>query len=122
MSLMMSLLFNPLILLILAVLAVRTLRRTRDPSVPLTPSEQRWRTAALAFLVLCVAGFGLCGGAGAVFGLYGLLAPGASGDARGYAVVFLVPGALGLGVALVVAGLLRRYRRSAADRSGPTSV
>jgi len=96
--------------LALLVLAVRTLKRTRDPAVPLSPADLGWRNASLALLVLSVAGFGLCGGFGTFAGLSSFMGS-ASSEARAYGTLFLVPGVVGLLIALIGVWLLRKYRR-----------
>jgi hypothetical protein len=113
-SFVMVLLFNPLTLLAAFGWAVWMLRGTAALPGPLSERQRRGRTLALAALVVLVAGFGLCGGAGTVMGLSTLL--GNSAEARAYGQLFLVPGVLGLAVAALCLWLMRRYRRRAAGQ------
>ena len=82
--------------------------------MPLSPSDRLWRKASLVVMVLLVAGFGLCGGFGTVAGLMSLFGS-ASSEARSYGVMFLVPGLVGLVIALIGLWLLRKYRRTPAN-------
>ncbi|HSI48265.1 MAG TPA: hypothetical protein VLA61_08355 [Ideonella sp.] len=109
---LMILLFNPLTLIAVFGWAVWMLRGTAALPGPLSEGQRRGRVLALAALVVLVAGFGLCGGAGTVMGLAGLRET--SSEARAYSTLFLVPGLLGLAVALLCLWLMRRYRRRAA--------
>jgi len=102
-------LFNPLTLLAVFAWAVWMLRGTAGLPGPLSDGQRRGRVLALVALVVLVAGFGLCGGAGTVMGLVGLRET--SAEARAYAPLFLVPGLLGLAVASLCLWLMRRYRR-----------
>ena len=106
---LMILLFNPLTLLAVFAWAVWMLRGTAALPGALSERQRRGRVLALAALTVLVAGFGLCGGAGTVMGLATL--GDTSGEARGFGVLFLVPGLLGVAVALLCVWLIRRYRR-----------
>lgn len=111
---LLMLLFNPLTLLLAAFLALRHLKRTRDQPGSLSASERRWRGVALGVMGLWVAGFGLCGGFGTYAGLASYFSAKAGSEGRAYAVVFLVPGLIGLALALGGLWLLRKYRRNPA--------
>lgn len=104
-----SLLLNPVSLV--ALLALYQWRRTGQAPDPLSPGQKRWRQAALVVLVLMVAGFGLCGGAGTLMGLYSVFTASASGEARAYGWMFVIVGGAGVAVAGTLGWLIRRYRR-----------
>lgn len=101
-----SLLFLALLLVPLALWVLRTRSARHDDST--------LRTALLVFLMLLVAGFGLCGIAGAGFGLTML----ASGDSwnNGFWPLFLIPGAIGLAVAWLIYWLTQKARQSGDGR------
>jgi hypothetical protein len=112
---MISLFFSPLLWLPLLGIAWWILRRTRDLPGPLSPSDRRWRQAAVVVLGLFVAGFGVCGAFGTVAGI-GTLLGNSGGEARGYAVMFAIPGLIGLGLAALGVWLLRKHRRLAESK------
>lgn len=95
----------------LLAFAVYTVRRTRDGTQPLSPADQRWRMLSVGLLGLTVAGFGLCGGGGTVMGLMSVLGDRSGSEARGYGMMFLVMGLLGLVIAGACYWVLRKYRR-----------
>ena len=99
----------------LLAFAVYTVRRTRDGTQPLSPADQRWRMLSVGLLGLTVAGFGLCGGGGTVMGLMSVLGDRSGSEARGYGMMFLVMGLIGLAVAGACYGVLRKYRREDAQ-------
>ena len=104
----MSLLFNPLVIVLLLVGAVIYMQRARPGG---TAGQRFLRGLWLTLLVLCTAGFGLCGGFGVVAGLISL---GDSGEARAYGAIFGIVGGIGVAIALLTGWLLRRALR--ADR------
>jgi len=102
----MSLLFNPLVIVLLLVGAVIYMQRAR----PGGHTGQRFvRGLWLTLLVLSTAGFGLCGGFGVVAGLMSL---GDSGEARAYGAMFAIIGGIGVAIAMVTGWLLRQTLRA----------
>jgi uncharacterized transporter YbjL len=105
-----------LVLIVAIILALTTLRRTRDLPHPLSANDSRGRVLALVVLVVFVAGFGLCGGAGFVFGIAGFV--GSSHEEQAYAMIALVPGLIGLAIAGAGGWALWKFRRNkAADQA-----
>lgn len=97
-------------LLILGVLLVAALVygfMTRDTG---SGRPTVWRGLLVAVLGVGVLGFGTCGGVGSFAGLETLLT-GSSYD-TGWALVFLVPGVVGLLIAVALAMVIRRMWRS----------
>lgn len=89
------------VLIALALLALRW--QTREAGNP-------WlRMALLAFLMLTVTGFGLCGAWGAGLGLTMLIGSGTA--ERGWWPVFVVPGLVGLALAGLIYWLTQKARR-----------
>lgn len=108
-----------LVLVVAIILAITTLRRTRDVPHPMSANDSRSRALALFVLVMLVAGFGLCGGAGFALGVVGFLAV---DGADGYAMLTLVPGLIGLIIAGAGAWVLRKFRRSGTGSMASDSV
>jgi hypothetical protein len=111
----MSLLFNPLVIVLLVAGAVIYMQRARPGG---TAGQRFLRGLWLTLLVLCTAGFGLCGGFGIVAGLFSL---GEGAEGRAYGAMFAIVGGVGVVIALLTGWLLRRTLRddpSAASAAG----
>lgn len=104
----MSLLFNPLVIVLLLVGAVIYMQRARRGG---STGQRFVRGLWLTLLVLSTAGFGLCGGFGVLAGLFSL---GDGAEGRAYGAMFAIVGGIGVAIAMVTGWLLRQALR--ADR------
>ena len=117
MSLIVGLL-NPLLWLLPVVAAVWYLRRHRDDPPPAEGRRKLMRGLAIAMLVLFVGGFGVCGAFGVITGVASAFS--GSSDSRGYDMIFLVVGGIGVAIAVFSGWLFRRLiRRSAEPVAAP---
>lgn len=114
MSLLLGVLFNPLIVLLVIIGAVVYMKRARPGG---SPGQRFARGLWIALLVLFTAGFGLCGGFGVVAGLASVAE---SGESRAYGLMFLVAGGIGVAIALLTGWALRStLRRLRAPAAAP---
>lgn len=106
-----------LVALVLATwLAFITLRRTRDLPEPLSANDRRFRSLALALLVVLVAGFGLCGGVGVVFGVGMVMSAPRDPHSQAISGLVFLPGLAGLAIAAAIGRALWRGRRIKSDK------
>ena len=103
MSILLGILLNPLVLLLLGVGAWVYMKRHENDGM--TTGQRFLRGVWISLLVLCTAGFGLCGGFGLVGGLVSM---GGSGESAAYGGMFAIVGGIGVAIALVTGWLLRR--------------
>lgn len=115
MSLLIGFLLNPLVILLVVIGAVVYLRRARPGE---RSGERFLRGVWLSLLVLCTAGFGLCGGFGVVAGLASVAEGGESGA---YGAMFLAVGGVGVAIAALTGWLLRRTLRADREHSAGTA-
>ncbi len=100
-----------IVVLVVVPYAFYFLRSTREVKGPLTKGQARVRVLSLVVLCFFIAGIGICGGFGTVAGLMTLLDANAGSEGRAFAPLFLVPGLVGLLIAVGGGLAIHKNRR-----------